>query len=376
MRVLVTGGSGVVGAEVAAELAHRGCAVVAMLHQNPQLKRNSGQRVRTVEGAPTSPVPGSVMALKSDVRDPFLGWGEDLFSQMARSFDLIVNCAAITDFNRDKAVYEAVNVKGTVHALALAKSAPKPTPFLHVSTAYVSGEREGRILEDDLVDGKGFGNSYEESKFRAERLVHEAAAEGLPFAIARPSIIVGTTRTGRIREFKHLYLVLKLLTEGKVRSMPANYDATLDLVPVDYVVAGIVQIATRMQEANGRTFHLVSRVPATLRDFSDVIAEYPSMHVPRFVVPRAFDVNAMQPIERRLYNHTIRVFEGYCRRRVEFVNDGAVKMFGAQLPTIPAPRVLLRKQLDYCESVGYLGRPARAALEAAGDAGGAEGTGT
>ena len=351
----MTGASGIVGVEVAAELAARGHAVLAMVHRAAGLVRNDGSPVACEPGA--APVPGRVALVRGDVRAASLGLGAAEYDQLASSIDLIVHSAALTDIGRPWSVYEPINVAGTAHVLALARHRGQRVPTLHVSTAYVSGERQGVIREHELDAGQGFGDGYEKSKYQAELLVRDAMAGGLPAAVARPSIVVGELATGRIREFKHLYIVLKLLTEGKVRSIPANYDATLDLVPVDYVARGIVALVERFDRAAGGTFQLVNRRPTTLRDISDVVAEYPAMHVPRFVPPASFDKASLAPVERRMYDWALARFEPYFRRRVEFASDRTLALIGDALPALPDCKALLRTQLDHCEAVGYLGRP-------------------
>lgn len=350
----MTGATGLVGAEVCAALAAQGCAVVALVHRNRDVVRNNGRRLRLRDG----PVPGAVCALPSDVSAPGLGLAEPVRSELTASLDVVIHSAAVTDFGRPPGLYEAVNLRGTKNVLELAASACRgPLPLLYVSTAYVCGERSGPVLESELEVGQAFANPYEDSKHRAERRVRDAIARGHPAAIVRPSIVVGESRSGRIRDFKNMYVVLRVLTQGRVRSIPGSYDATLDLVPLDYVSRAIARLALRMDEAAGRTFHLVGRRPATLLDFSDTLAEYPTMHVPRFVPPAGFDLEALPVVERKYYERIIGLYESYFRRRVEFVDDAARAFLGAHLPKPPSGRGLLRKCLDYCEEVGYLGAP-------------------
>jgi len=166
-----------------------------------------------------------------------------------------VHCAAITDFGRAEALYQQVNVDGTRQVIELARE--HATPLVHVGTAYVCGERSGTIAESELDVGQRLGNNYEESKLRAETLVRKANADGLPVAVVRPSIVVGAARTGVVRDFKNIYVVLKLTTQGRVRSIPGHFDAMLDLVPVDHVADVVAATVDRFAEAEGRTFHAV-----------------------------------------------------------------------------------------------------------------------
>jgi thioester reductase-like protein len=355
MTILVTGAAGHVGAEVTARLAKAGCGVIALVHRNGDLVRNGGGRIRTTAAAPgTAPAPGSVGCVTGDVTAPGLGLTATAHRALASQVDRIVHCAAITDFGCPAEVYQSVNVDGTAHLLELAGAAS--APFVHVSTAYVCGERDGTVTEGELDAGQRFGNLYEDSKLRAETLVRKASADGLPVAVVRPSIVTGAERSGVVRDFKNIYIVLRLATEGKVRSIPGHYGAALDLVPVDYVADLAAAAVTRFEEAEGRTFHAVGGA-LSLRDFSDVLAEYPSFRVPRFVPPTVFDVAALPPAERPYYQRIVSPYESYFRRRLDFDDTDAAafcRSAGRRVPS--AGRPYLRRLLDHGLRAGYLGR--------------------
>jgi nucleoside-diphosphate-sugar epimerase len=62
---------------------------------------------------------------------------------------------------------------------------------VHVSTAFVAGNRDGVVREDELLTGHGFVTPYEASKHQAERLVHDwAQRTGGRVTIYRPSVLV------------------------------------------------------------------------------------------------------------------------------------------------------------------------------------------
>ncbi|MFR0355165.1 SDR family oxidoreductase [Streptomyces sediminimaris] len=341
MTVLVTGASGLVGAEVTARLTAAGHTVLALLHRNGDLVRNSGRRL--------SPGPGVLTRITGDITRPGLGLtGDD--QRLVAAADRIVHCAAVTGFGLPAERYETVNVSGTRHVLDLAVT--HRTPLVHVSTAYVCGERDGTVREDELDVGQRPGNDYEKSKLTAETMVRRAAAEGLPVTVVRPSIVTGAARTGRVRDFTTIYPVLKVLTRGLVRTVPAHYDAALDLVPVDRVADLVAGAATRFDGAAGRTLHAVGQ-ELTLRDFSDVLAEYPCFQVPRFLPPSAFSAAALPDRERPYYDRVISLYDTYFRRRVRF-DDTQAAAFGSR-PAPAGARPYLRRLLDHCLRTGYLG---------------------
>ncbi|MER7878326.1 SDR family oxidoreductase [Streptomyces solisilvae] len=348
-RVLVTGAAGLVGAEVTARLAAAGHQVTALVHNNPVLVRNDGTALET----------GAVTCLPGDVTEPRLGLPEAEYRALAAGgLDRIVHCAAVTDFGLPDEVYQAVNVDGTAHVLELARAGG--VPLVHVGTAYVCGERDGLIRETELDEGQRLANAYEDSKFRAETLVHKAQADGVRAAIVRPSIVVGDERTGVVRDYKNIYVVLKLATEGKVRSIPGQYEARLDLVPVDYVADIITEVTQRFEEAAGRTFHAVG-APLTLRDFSDVMAEYPPFHVPRFIPPTSFDTQRLPRRERVYYERVMTLYESYFRRRMRFDDSHTAGLVTRRPPG--DGQDFLRTLIDNCLETGYLGVPMADATE-------------
>ncbi|WP_031168976.1 SDR family oxidoreductase [Streptomyces durhamensis] len=350
MTVLVTGAGGFVGAEVTARLTAAGHTVLALLHHNTELVRNNGRKL--------TPGPGTLTRITGDITRPGLGMTDD-DRRLAAIADRIVHCAAVTDFGLPDGHYDRLNVEGTRHVLDLALAVR--TPLVHLSTAYVCGERDGTAREDELDVGQRPGNGYEKSKLAAETLVRAAAADGLPVTVVRPSIVTGAGRTGRVRDFKTIYPVLRILTRGLVRTVPGHYDAVLDLVPVDRVADLVTEATLRAQDAECRTLHAVG-YELTLRDFSDVLAEYPCFQVPRFVPPSAFSAQALPDGERPYYDRVITLYDTYFRRRVHFDDTRAAAFSGRPAPT--GARPYLRRLLDHCLATGYLG-PAPRRLPAA-----------
>jgi thioester reductase-like protein len=344
MRILVTGATGLVGAEVVARLVGAGHRVLGLAHRADRVVRNDSRVLdESADG---------LRMVRGDVTRPGFGLPGDEAAELAGRVDRIVHCAAVTDFGRPDAVYETVNVDGTRHVLGLA--AEHGTPVVHVSTAYVCGERDGVIAESDLDVGQRMGNTYESSKLRAETLVRDAAADGLPVAVVRPSIVVGATGTGVVRDFKNIYVVLKLTTQGRVRSVPGHFDALLDLVPVDHVADVVAGAATRFADVEGRTLHATAG-GLSLREFSDVLAEFPSFHVPRFVAPSAFDPGRLPETERAYHAKVITLYESYFRRRVTFDRSGTDAFLPGSRPS--AGPGFLRTLLAHAQRAGYLGPP-------------------
>jgi long-chain acyl-CoA synthetase len=166
----------------------------------------------------------------------------------------IIHSAADVRFDRPLEGARAINVEGARKLVALARKAPKLERFVHVSTAYVAGTHEGIFDEDDLDVGQRFRNTYEQTKFEAERIVRSS---GLPVRVVRPSIVVGEAATGWTSSFNVLYPPQRSLTRGLEDTIPGDPESILDVVPVDHV-ADVILLAVTDPDDDHVTFHAVA----------------------------------------------------------------------------------------------------------------------
>ena len=82
-----------------------------------------------------------------DVTKPGLGLSPAAQQKLRQSVNVIVNSSGLTDFNPDLREALEINVRATKHVLDFLRTCDHAT-LLHLSTAYVVGRRNGRILED------------------------------------------------------------------------------------------------------------------------------------------------------------------------------------------------------------------------------------
>jgi len=365
MRILVTGAAGLIGGELAGLLAERGHSVVALVHRSKALSRGDGRPLAAAPWTGAPPRQGEVVTLAGDVRRPALGLDAVQRGALLGGLDLVAHCAAATGFGLDPRVHHGVNVAGTANVVALAeRGGPRLVPLLHVSTAYVCGEHSGPVSEDELDVDQVFTNGYEASKAAAERLVGAAGERGLVVAVARPSIVVGAFADGAIGRFDGLYAIIRLVAEGRVRTIPASPGASLDLVPVDYVAESLADIAERMAAAAGRTFHLVSGTPFPMATLAELALDYPKFHAPRFVAPEAFDPAHLPASERRLYEQLTGFYASYFRRDPRFRDENLRALCGRACPALGRP--FLHRMIDHCIAAGFLGRGGAAAHRTSG----------
>jgi len=348
LRILVTGAAGLIGSELCGHFAERGHSVIALVHQSRRLLRNDGRRIEPVPYAGTRLANGVLLALEGDVCKDGLGLGPGAASDLASTIDIVVHCAAETGFQLAPGLHRSVNIGGTANVIAFARCAKGlPPGLVHVSTAYVSGERSGPIMEDELDVGQAFANDYEATKAEAESLVHTS---GLRATIARPSIVVGASETGAIGRFGNIYAFLKLIGSGRVAVLPATPDASLDLVPIDHVIGGLVDLVERFEGAAGRTFHLVSGDPSPIAAL--VALDYPGFHVPQLASSATFDPSRLDPIEAVTYQNFTSLYAAYLRRNPRFAAANLGALSGRICP--PTGPSFLRRIVDYAVQARYL----------------------
>ncbi len=88
-----------------------------------------------------------VEAVEGDVSLPGLGLAPDVQVRLARTLDVIVSSAGLTDFNPDLRDAISSNVDSTIHLVEYLKTC-EHAGLMHLSTCYVVGMRDGRVTEE------------------------------------------------------------------------------------------------------------------------------------------------------------------------------------------------------------------------------------
>jgi long-chain acyl-CoA synthetase len=204
--------------------------------------------------------------LKGDVSDENLGLDVKQYQRMTNKVTHIIHSAAITRFDLTLVEARAINCTGTKNVMDFARQAyrlGKLIKVAHISTAYVSGNRQGVIYEGELDFNQRFSNTYEQSKFESEQLIRKLYKD-IPVIIFRPSIIVGHSKTGETTSFNVLYYPLKLLYRGYLKIIPGRKDVLMDVVPIDFVCNSIYHILLKTSVTRDKTFHLTAGMDKAL----------------------------------------------------------------------------------------------------------------
>ena len=317
------------------------------------MHRNDGRPLSARPWDGIFPPPGAIAALRGDVRQPGLELDGTSLAEIVRGLDLVIHGAAATGFNLSESVYREVNIGGTANVLALiGQGGQVPIPLLHLSTAYVCGERSGPVEEGELDVGQRYANGYESSKAEAERLVRAAQQHGGISAVARPSIVVGRYRDGTIGQFTNVYALIRLVTAGRIHILPASPCASLDLVPIDHVIGGLTDIAERMAAAAGRTYHLVSGAPVPVSALRTLALGYQHLYAPRFVAPEIFERARLARAEQTLDRRVTSFYASYLQRDPWFQDANLRALSGRRCPR--PDQAFLRRMIDYGIATGYL----------------------
>ena len=262
--ILLTGATGFLGTALASRLMQEPeTTVIALVRAADEAEARHRLRAAWQHDRPLYEAIGQrVLPLPGDFTRPDIGLDEAARGKLAESVTLLIHAGAVIGFDRGWDELHRTNADGTRHMLDLARTLPRLRRFVHLSTAYVAGRREGSIPEDGSM-GTGFSSRYEKSKAEAEALVR---ASSLPFVICRPGMIVGDSRTGWVRSFNTVYYVLRQLLLGRMRALPISRGARLSLVPVDYVADAVARLA--QDPRSGGMLPLTAAESQTLRHAS------------------------------------------------------------------------------------------------------------
>ena len=223
------------------------------------------------------------VVLEGELTEPQLGLAAGPRRWVARHVGSVLHCAASMTFREDRRGEPfRTNVEGTRNLLELCRQAGI-RQFHHVSTAYLCGLREGRVLETEVDLGQSLGNVYEQSKLQAEKLIRSADfLERATFY--RPASVVGDSRSGYVTSYHGFYLPLQLAYsisgQVPVREMNDRFFSRLglrgdegkNLVPVDWLADAITYLVMH-PEHHGRTYHLASPQPVQVRQIQRVIQD-------------------------------------------------------------------------------------------------------
>ncbi|MEM9293039.1 MAG: SDR family oxidoreductase [Acidobacteriota bacterium] len=322
IRVLLTGGTGFVGQEILAQAAeHPGIAEVVVVIRPKRLRDNRAERSRKrvispeergerlleqlwIDGAAAK----KFRFVAGDVEQPHLGIAEEERERLRGTITHLIHSAASVAFDDPYERSFDANVRGSLHALALAAELEQGAPegerpfisYLGIETSYIHGRQTRKKAREDYVHfpRNYYNNYYELTKAMASLETERYMLNhGLPVVQLCPSIVIGDSRTGNNRgDTKvinapvnlfgraHKALAHKAQHQGLLKrsktwmlarlatTFPGDPSAQLNLIPVDWVARGILAALDR-PGAVGERVHLATDKRLSSEDIRRMVAE-------------------------------------------------------------------------------------------------------
>lgn len=254
-KIFLTGATGFLGGSIATDLLNAGCPATLLFLVRARTSEDGLVRVR--ESLAKFRVSQEILSsLTTD--NVICG---DLTSVAAFSEDprldtvsYVINCAGMTSFGKTPNI-RSINVDGTLELVRRIGRMFALRRFIHVSTAMICGSRPPHLVHEDYLPDSSDHHlvPYTASKSDAERLIHKAMA-GKPYAIVRPTIIVGHTRLG-CEPSGSIFWAFRM--GDALNATVAGPKGRIDVVPVDYVSAAILHLLAK-QDLSHIVYHIGS----------------------------------------------------------------------------------------------------------------------
>ena len=208
--ILVTGGTGLVGAHLLYQLTQKEVKVRALRRTTSSISQT--EKIFSFYTSQPEKYYSKIEWVEGDILDI------DSLLQAMNGIEKVYHTAAMVSFNpKDKAEIMETNVTGTANVVnaCLGKKIKK---LCYVSSIAALGRAGNNGITTEKSEWKKDQkiSSYSLSKYEAEREVWRGMAEGLKAVIVNPAIILGAGNfnTGSSRMFQTVYNGLKFYTRG------------------------------------------------------------------------------------------------------------------------------------------------------------------
>lgn len=292
MKALVTGANGFTGSHLVKALEQQGHNVVCLVRKTSNLSRLSDCKVQFVYG---------------DFTD------KDTLLTAMNGVDTVFHTAAYVELGIvDEANMERVNVEGTRAVLEVAQSL-RIAKVVYCSTIGVFGNTQGTVINETFKrTQKNFSSAYDRTKYLAQQLVDQFAAQGLPVVSILPSGIFGA-------DDPHFGPVMQQFFKGGLK-LWAGGDRITGIVHVDDLVSAMIIAA---EKGNLGEYYIISAGDLTTREMFNILSKESGVPVPheapKFLVRLAG--NLLDPIGR-----LFKWQPPLSRERVHYVYDRCVRV--------------------------------------------------
>ncbi|MBW4637259.1 MAG: NAD-dependent epimerase/dehydratase family protein [Gloeocapsa sp. UFS-A4-WI-NPMV-4B04] len=292
MKALVTGANGFTGSHLVKALEQLGISVVALVRKSSNLARLSDCNVQLIYGEITD-------------RDTLL--------QAMVGVDTVFHTAAYVELGLvNEPQMQRVNVEGTRAVLEVAQKSGV-SKVVYCSTIGIYGDTGGKVVDETFKRTQtDFSSAYDRTKYAAQQLVDQFAAQGLPVVSVMPSGIFGA-------DDPHFGTVLQQYLKGWLKLWVGG-DRITGIVHVDDLVPAMLLAAEKGKIGE---HYIISAGDLTTREMFELLSKETGIPVPCEVPKPLVRLvgNILDPIGR-----TFKWQPPLSRERVHYVYDRCVRV--------------------------------------------------
>ena len=302
MAIFLTGGTGYIGAHVAANLLDQHDATLNLLvrgrdPRDAELRLWQALQLHLPFPRFYEYLQAKIRIFRGDLTSPQFGLEAGDYDRLVHTTDSVIHCAASLNRKSEKSCLN-VNLRGTLEVLQLARRSQYYhglRRFSNVSTVAVAGKRSHEVVVEDR------SIEWERSDYdpyaRTKKFCEHMARELLPdvrLTMFRPSIVLGDSRYPQTTQFD---MVRSFVFLAGLPALPFRPHDKIDIVNVDFVADAISTLHMKTNPEHD-TYHLSSgNSSQTFRELTRALAAEQKKRGPVFlpILERPFGsiVNAL-----------------------------------------------------------------------------------
>ncbi|MEI7462797.1 MAG: amino acid adenylation domain-containing protein [Candidatus Taylorbacteria bacterium] len=252
--VLVTGGSGYLGAFIIFELLKTTVGIVYVLVRAETIDEARDKVFRNLDYYFHDYDKDRIVAIIGDIEKDNCGFSMEDEIRVFNRVNLIIHAAANTNHIGFEDPFMRTNISGTQNVIDHAYR-KKGIRVCVISTLSISGERSAQskkaFTENDFDVGQQFSSIYDKTKFEAEKIARQAIEDGLDVLIVRLGSLVGSPVQKNPKNNAFYQYLQAIISTHK----DWNIEVNIDISPVDISAKGIVYLC-KLKNLPIHTFHL------------------------------------------------------------------------------------------------------------------------
>lgn len=310
MKVFLTGATGIVGSIMVKEFLGKGAEIFCLVRGNS----TQSAEMRLCEKLGEVKLPENCHIVEGDITKEFCGIkNEDLEDLKSKGIDFVFHCAACTKMeDKYQSTSLNINILGTQNVINFTKRL-EIGKIVFVSTAYVAN---------------GMSNVYENTKAKAEGLIKDS---GIPYTIARISMVIGDSQNGEIVDFTgyygfvlSAYKIINRFGKDKMLFAEAKNDATLNLITVDWVAKMLALIS--MKEPYFGVLDVINNKPIQVEVVLRMGLKVLGINKNVEFREKLGENEEREDVHKAMFNKVVKILRPYTSKTIDF-SDKALKDF-------------------------------------------------